>query len=336
MRTSKRAGKVVVHVRTVSVMTGDVVPASAPAQPARQAPEASASSVRLEVLHRELATFIAQSHARAGLHALAGAASCGVAVAAGLLARNLEGHWLFTGLDVALLVPPAGYFFQAARKAEENARHFQALRGSVGRVLSRKAPGKPSGATSSGLAAALQEATFHATHATEVQCRSRTEILDILHQAGAAIVTTSLSDPMPGPGHLEFLGRVDPRHYVVRADGRERDLPRILYRMLLGMAARRRLFGEALPRGEDPGSYFRIGDRRDRVHELEAAFRELGLRILDEDGKGTKLRRIHCPPGGISIDAGVHLADPDIVEDREVRLLLEALAAGAASNVHPT
>lgn len=343
MQQGKPHGKVFVHVSTVSVTSGDVSAVRAtrhqihtalqPATP-EQATEVAA---RLGTLQRDLAGFVAQSQTRAGWHAMAGAVSCGLAVVAGLAVRALEGHWLVTGLDLAVFMTPAGYFFQSARKAEENARHLQALLGTVQRVAAgAKAGRQPPPEAGGDLPALLPEATFHAAHATKEQCDLRTEVLDLLNQAGAQLVHGVDADPLPGPGHLEFMGRVDPRRYRVLADGRAFYLPRILYRMLLGMAARRKLFGDALPRGEDPGSYFRIGDRRDRVHELETAFRESGLRILAEDGKGTKLRRIHCPPEGISIDPAIHLADPDILEDGEVRALLDALSRRTHSNGNPT
>lgn len=341
MQQDRPRGKVYVRVSTVSVTSGDVLQVHAARRqdpvPTDAAQESSTDvDARLETLQRELHTFIVQNHARAGWHAMAGAVSCGLAVVAGLAVRALEGHWLFTGLDLAVFMTPAGYFFQVARKAEENARHFQALRLTIQRVLVRGASGGPAPEPCGDLPALLPEASFHASHATEEQRRMRTRILDLLSQAGATLVLASPVDALPGPGHLEFFGRMDPKRYRVRADGRDRDLSRVQYRMLLGMAARRILFGDALPRGNDPGSYFRIGDRRDLAHELEVAFREMGLRILDEDGKGTKLRRLLCPPKGISLDPLIHLSDPDIVEDKEIRALLDALATRTPSNGSPT
>lgn len=341
MQKERPRGNLFVRIRTVTVTSGDVSSAPsghhqtrpAPAEATETAPDVEA---RLEALQRDIPTFVAQAHARAGWHAVAGAVSCGVAVAAGLVVRAVEGHWLFTGLDLAVLMPPVGYFFQMARKAEENARHFQALRGTIQHALAGAGARQTGSNADDKPPMLLPPASFHATHASEEQRRLRTEILDLLNRSGAALVPVSTTDTLPSPERLEFLGQVDPRRFLVRADGRDCLLPRILYRMLLGMAARRILFGNALPRGNDPGSFFCIGDRRDRVHDLEVAFREIGLRILDEDGKGTKMRRVQCPPEGISMDPAVHLSDPAIVEDEEVRALLEALAARSPTNGHPT
>lgn len=296
----------------------------------------TAAFASLRGLDLMLAGASMQCQANAAWHAVAGAAFCGVGIMISVATRLLAGQWLLGGLDIAILMSPAGMFFQTAKKRHDNAQHFQALKVAVQAALATEPvdgakvpPNDPDEPIST-----MVTTAFHASHATLEQRVLRARVLDLLTQIPGAEDWSK--PPLKMPARLEFLGQMEPKRFLVRADGRDCLLPRILYRMLLGMAVRRQLFENALPRGNDPGSFFRIGDRRDRVHDLEVAFREIGMQILDEDGRGTKMRRVHCPPEGISIDPTVHLSDPDIVEDDEVRVLLEALAARAPSNGHPT
>ncbi len=342
MRTSKRHGRFVLHVSTVSETFGDVVPGSCAKGNARTLLGTSAGplavdSERLRELQGVLLQFVAQCEAKVVWNAIAAATSCGIGITVGLAARSLLGGWLFGGVDIPVLMSPAGVFFQVARKAEENARHFQTLIKALQDAMDLNSFEATQAADTSGhsLVRLLEACEFHSSHATPRQRVVRTEVLNLLNQIPQGRGSGGCEPPVHNaPQRVEFLGQIEPRRFVVRTDGMDVDLTRTQYRLLLAIAIRRKLFGDLQPRGEDPGSYYRIGGRRDLPNDIEARFHEqCGRQILDEDGRGTKLRRLNCGPEAISIDAERHQVDPEIAGDLEVAGLLRALASSDVTAV---
>lgn len=295
------------------------------------APSPSAALAGLPDLESMLAGAALQCQANAGWHAVAGAASCGAGILIGVAARLLAGQWLLGGLDLALVMSPAGVFFQAARKCHDNARHFQALKMAVQAALAMESVGGtpiPMGDPDERLGL-MKETTFHAPQATWELRILRAKAIDLLNQINGAGPPSE--PPLVVPARLEFLGQVEPKRFVVRADGIDIVLTRAQYRMLLAIALRRVLHGDKPPRGADPGSFYNIGDRRNHPIDIEARFREKGFLVLDEDGRGTKLRRIACAPEAIEVDGAAHLGDNDIVEDGDLAALLRAFGSHHAS-----
>ena len=340
MHPRKTRRDVVSTVTTVSETNGVARPAVAETarlglHPVLAAGPPAVDIERLRQLQGLLLQFVAQCEAKAVWNVVAPAASCSLGVGVGLLARSLVGGWFFGGVDIPVLLSPAGVFFQVSRKSEENARHYQALMAAIQTAIDGGAAPMPAtpGAAGRSLASTLPPIPFNAAHASPRQRVVRTEVLNLLNQIQAP-------GPEPGPvlhpppQRLEFLGQVEPRRFLVRADGIDVALTQTQYRLLLAMAIRRRLFGSAQPRGDDPGSYYRIGTRRDHPNDLEARFHEqAGRQILDEDGRGTKLRRCACASDAIEIDPSLHLADLAITEDPEVAGLLRQLASSSCTDV---
>lgn len=337
MRTTSPRVKPVVGVLVTSA-TSQNVSTDYEVQPNEQAnvtiaaPALLATLDGLHGMEAMLAGAALQCQANAGWHAFAGAASCGVGIMISVAARFLAGQWLLGGLDLALLMSPAGMFFQTARKCHDNARHFQALKMAVQAVRSMepvRAATVPLDDPGEQSSAMLQTTAFHAPHATWEQRNLRAKVIDLLNQIPG--VGNSSEPRWTVPARLEFLGQVEPKRFIVRADGIDVALTRAQYRMLLAIALRRVLFGDKPPRGADPGSFYNIGDRRNHPIEIEARFRDKGFQILDEDGRGTKLRRVACAPEAIDADADAHLGDNDIAEDKDLVELLRAFGSRLAS-----